>query len=611
MFIDVSDNSGKPYLRLVKSVRVENAGGKKVSQKSVIYNIGPLSKYDDGKPDYVGRLRESVRARKPLIGELEAYIEAEAEAEEYKFTIREGEPLCVGHPKLCSQILIERIIEELGLRNLISTYKGFKKIEYDVYGFVKLLIMGRILNPASKMATVGQNGDYYKAVVKGQNADNVYDTLSFVAEHKEQITRRMNTNIIKKTGRRGEVIYYDVTNFYYEIDEADADELDEEGNVIEKGLRKMGVSKENRKQPIVQMGLFMDEKGMPIGVETFPGNTLDHLTLTTALKRNIDDIEHTRFILISDRGIQYYPALLHAIDCGNGYIVAKSLAKGKASEREWAYSDEGYIIDSPTFKYKSRTVRRTATDENGNEREIAEKVVVYWSKKYYDKCRAENKSFLDMLEKIIASPTSFRVSSTAAKSLRKFLSGELVNVKTGEMIDSSDIKALIDTRKIEEFTRGFGYYQLTTSELLMDPKTVIDKYHGLSQIENQFRIMKGDLSTRPLFVSNPEHITAHLLICMIALLIVRIIQIRIVCFLPPHPSHDDPPSWSLGLSANRIQSALNSWSVDQFSGDRFRFMNIDDGDLKLILDAFAIVIPLKFFSRAELKSIKSNIIVFM
>jgi hypothetical protein len=398
---------------------------------------------------------------------------------------------------------------------------------------------------------------------------------------------------------------------YFEIEEPDENEYDEEGEVTMYGLRQNGVCKEERKLPIVQMGLFMDERGIPIGVEAFPGNTLDHLTLKAALEKNIDGIEKSRYILISDRGICYYPSLMHAVDSGNGYIIAKSLAKSKKVEREWAYSDEGYIVDGPNFKYKSRVIRRTVTDENGDEREIAEKVITYWSRKYYDKSRAENKSFLDMLEKILASPQNFRVSVTAAKSLRKFLSGDLVKVQTGEMIDSSDIKALIDPKKVDEFTQGFGFYQLVTSELLMDPKEVIQKYHGLSQIENQFRIMKGDLSTRPLYVRNPDHILAHLLICMIALLIIRIIQIRIVDFSHFDSSSDDSPYWFIGMSGDRIQSALNSWLLDMLPGDRFRFMNIDDGDLKSILDAFGIVIPLKLFSRAELKSIKSNIKIFM
>jgi len=105
----------------------------------------------------------------------------------------------------------------LGLRNLVSSYKGFTKIGYDVYGFVKMLIYGRILQPASKMATVRQNEGYYEAIIKEYNADNVYDTLGFIAAHKEQIIRRMNTALVKKGKRRTEIIYYDVTNFYFEI----------------------------------------------------------------------------------------------------------------------------------------------------------------------------------------------------------------------------------------------------------------------------------------------------------------------------------------------------------------------------------------------------------
>lgn len=123
------------------------------------------------------------------------------------------------------------------------------------------------------------------------------------------------------------IIYYDVTNFYFEIEELDEDILDEDGNVLEKGQRKMAVCKEERKLPILQMGLFMDDDGFLIAVESFPGNTLDHLTLRPALKRNIDDLDLSRFILIADRGICNYMNLLHVLDAGNGYIVSKSLLK--------------------------------------------------------------------------------------------------------------------------------------------------------------------------------------------------------------------------------------------------------------------------------------------
>lgn len=123
-----------------------------------------------------------------------------------------------------------------------------------------------------------------------------------------------------------QIIYYDVTNFYFEIEDPDED-IDDDENIIEKGQRKMGVSKEQRRQPIVQMGLFMDDDGIPIAIESFPGNTPDHLTLRPSLKRNIDDLDFSRFIMIADRGICNYMNLLHLLDAGNGYIISKSLLK--------------------------------------------------------------------------------------------------------------------------------------------------------------------------------------------------------------------------------------------------------------------------------------------
>jgi transposase len=613
MFIDTSKNNGKDYLRLVKSKRELNAQGEKVSRKTVILNIGSLDKFDDGEPNYLARLRESFRAGIPLIPSLESYCEKKQPREKYKFTFEEGSPECVGESKLYSHMFLERIIEELGLRNLFSSYKGFTKIEYDVYGFAKLLIFGRLLCPASKRSTIEQNKDYYEEVITDFNPDNVYDTLGFIANHKDQIIRRINTNLLKKTKRRTEVIYYDVTNFYFEITKADEDELDEDGNVVIKGLRKFGVCKEERKLPIVQMGLFMDNQGVPIAMESFPGNTLDYQTILPALKKNIDNIELSRFIMIGDRGICTYKNLLHLLDTGNGYILAKSLAKSKATERAWTYEEDGYKYKdkTKTFKYKSRIQSRTVEDENGISRTINEKVVVYWSEKYEKRAIAQNKSFLEFIAKLIESPSNFRVTATQAKSIRQFFRKEIVHEETGEVFESSELIALLDMDKVEEYRKSMGYYQIVTSELELDALEVIDKYRGLSRIEEQFRIMKGGLSTRPIFLSNPEHINAHLLICLIALIMMRIIQNRIVeSGLVPSAIEKDV-SWTAGLSADRIQTALNKWMVERMPNDYYRFLNTDDPDLKLILDAFNINIPYKMYQRGELKNIKTNTKIFM
>jgi transposase len=612
MFIDVFKNNGKPYLRLVNSVKVKNNDGKKVSQKKTVLNIGPMDKFDDGRPDYIQRLRKSFNAGQPLIDFIEPYCAKHAPMQRYTFNYTEGEPACIGNPKLFSHMLFERISEELGLNFFFSSYKGFTKIKYDVYGFAKLMIFGRILNPASKLATVKQNDDYYEPILdKKHNPDNIYDALDFIADNHDKIIRRMNTNIVKKGDRNTDLIFYDVTNFYYEIEDPNNDILDDDGEIFEKGMRKMGVSKENKKQPIVQMGLFMDNNGIPIAVESFPGNTLDHLTLKKSLSKNIDNLELSRFILVADRGICNYANIIHTIDGGNGYIMAKSLLKSNAKEREWAYSVDGFTIQSPEFKHKSRIVRKTVKDENGDRREITEKVVVYWSKNFADRGIKENKSFLEFLDKLMDSPENFRITATQSKSLRRFMDKNMVDEKTGEIVDSSKLRAMIDKSKVDAFKRNFGYYQIVTSELMMDDKEVIEKYHGLSQIENQFRIMKGDLSTRPLFVRTPEHIKAHLLICMIALTMMRIIQNRIVKSGVVKNAEEKDVCWTMGLSGERIQRALNKWQVELLPGDYYKFMNTNDTDLRLILDAFGIEIPPKFYKRAELKLIKTETKIFM
>lgn len=608
MFVEKVKNNGKDYLRLAQSVRVTNKNGYKVSQKKVILNIGPLDRFDDGKPDYVERLKKSFKAGVPIIPELEPYCNEKKPHEVYRFSITEGSPDCFGHPKIYSHLFLRSIIKDLGLYSFFNSYKGFTKIQYDLYGFTELLIFGRILNPASKIATVKQNDDYYEPILKDYNPDNVYDTLSFIASNKDKIIRRINTNLTKKAGRSTELIYYDVTNFYYETEEPDEDILDDNGEITTTGLRKMGVSKENKKQPIVQMGLFMDNDGIPISIESFPGNTLDHLTFRPALKSGIDNLDYSRYILVADRGIFQYRNLLYLLDAGNGYIVSKSFLKSKNTEKQWAYDNNDYKYLGSDFKYKSRIIKHKVKDEKGSTREIEELVVVYWSKKYKDRCLKENKSFLDFVKKLTESPHNFKVTSIQAKGLRKFFRNDVMYNKTGELLNSKDLVAMIDYDKINQYTESLGYYQIVTSELTMNPLDVIEKYHGLSQIEDQFRVMKGDLETRPLFVRTKNHVDAHLLICMISLVIIRIIQKRILSCGIIEKNND--LMWESGLSGERIQEALNRWKVDTLPGDLYRFLDIDYPDLKLILDAFDINIPAKLYQRGELKSLIGNTKIF-
>jgi transposase len=315
---------------------------------------------------------------------------------------------------------------------------------------------------------------------------------------------------------------------------------------------------------------------------------------------------------IADRGICNYQTVCHLTDRNKGYIFSRSIKKSTTEEKNWIIGEDDYINVSSEFKYKSKVIKKTVKDENGEKREIVQKVVSYWSKSFYDKEYAENKSFLEFLDKLITSPASFRVSKTQAKSIKSFLKKDLLNSSTGEIINSNSLKAMIDLEKIDEYKKFMGYYQIVTSELNMDDLEVIEKYHGLSQIENQFRIMKSDLQTRPIFVRNKEHIEAHLIVCMIALLILRIIQKKIVGsnLVKSKTKSNKKLSWQMGLTGERIQRALHKWTIDKLPGDYYRFNNLDDSDLKLILDAFKIKIPVKLYRKLELKNLKTSIKIF-
>ena len=607
MYVEVTKNNGIPYLRLVKGVRRPNANGVMTVTKKTILNIGPLSRYDDGKPNYVQRLKESYRNGNPLIPELLPYV-GEEPVRKYTIEITAGGEYCYATPKRFAPCLLDPVFSVLGLDQLFASIKHSSKIQYDLQGIVRLLTYGRLLEPASKMATMRQNDSYYRPLVKSSNDDNVYDALDVIYENRKQIIQRMNSCITKGIGRNTDTVFYDVTNFFFEVEEPDEDKTDDKGNVIAKGLRKMGVSKENRKQPIVQMGLFLDDNGIPISIEMFPGNTLDHLTFRTAMRNTVDTLNLKRFILIADRGMYNGTNMCHVLDGKNGYIVSKSLKKSTKKERDWVLDQEGYTVSSPDFKYKSHIITRTVSDESGNTRKIREKVVVYWSRAFYAREKHENQSFLDFIEKLKANPAGFRVSAARSRCLRKFMKKDVVDKETGEIIDSRKLLSMIDEDKLTEFNELMGYYQIVSSELEMDDMEIIDKYHGLTRIEDQFREMKGTLETRPIWVNTPEHIHAHLLICFMALTMMRVIQYKIKKALPDDKSKD--LNWTYGMPGKRFQKALRSWTVDQISDEYYRMSNIQNEDLLTICSAVNLHLPLSLFTRGALRSLKASVLVF-
>lgn len=601
MFVEQFKNNGIPYLRLVQSFRVEVAQGRKVPRKKTVLNIGPLARFDDGKPNFVQRLKDSYKNGAPIVDSLLPYVEAPL-PQKHVVTFVDGDSACIGEPKLAAGLLLDRLFCQLGLDKLCATLKHSLELDYDLAGFLRLLIFGRMLQPASKWETARQNEQYFSSLADTSYPYHVYDALDVLADHKEQFIRRMHSSLCKSVGRSTSHIYYDVTNFFFEIENSDPDEPVNGG--MQKGLRQKGVSKENRKEPIVQMGLFLDENGIPITIEAFPGNTLDQATLRPALKKSLNKLEVGRFVLVADRGMHSFYNLCHLARDGQGYIVSKSIRKTSKQERQWILEQDGYTVKSSSFKLKSRIVTRKVADENGNDMELKEKVVVYWSERFYKREYHEHKSFLDFLEKLRSNPASFRITATQSRQLKKFFKKDFVHGDTGEIIESGKLLGMLDEEKLEELTAYMGYYQIVTSEIDMSDEDVVEAYHGLTQIEDQFREMKGTLATRPIYVSTREHIQAHLLVCMMALTMLRLIQKRV---LASQSKEQDESLWSYGISGRRVQAALQKWQIDKLPGDLYRFHNTMDGDLKQILTAFSLDIAPKLYNRGDLRILKAGI----
>ena len=608
MHIEVANNNGTRYLRLARCRRGRNKDGAPTIIKDIVLNIGPLSRYDDGGPDYLGRLRESFKAGAPLIPSLKPYAGKAAKTHVIRY--RDGDPECEGTPLRLAPCVLDPFFSALGLDQFFASVKFASKIRYDLQGVVRLHVYGRLLEPASKCATMGQNGSYAAPPADDGNDGSVYDALDVVDANAEKIIRRMNTCVTRGAGRKTGLVFYDVTNFFFETERPDEDAGD--GG----GLRKMGVSKENRRQPIVQLGLFMDGEGIPLSVGVFPGNTLDHHTLRPALEKTVGTLGPGRFILVADRGMYSGSNMWHVRDAGNGYIVSKSLRKSTAEEVAWALSPVGYDSPGADFRCKSHVVARTATlverGPDGKERkkklEFEEKVVVYWSRAFYERERRENKSFLEFVERLKANPGGFRVTAAQSHSLRRFLRDEVVDRETGDILDGRRLRAMIDDAKLEEFNRLMGYYQIATSELDMPDREVIAKYHGLTQIEDQFREMKGTLETRPVFVRTPGHIRAHLVVCFIALTMMRLIQRKTRSVLGPDMGKD--LDWTYGIPGERLVRALANWQVDEMPGGYLRMLNVRDGDIRMVLEAFGIEIGPRLYTKGDVRKLKSAVRAF-
>jgi hypothetical protein len=524
-----NNNNNTRYLRVEEDYSV-NDNGTWRRKKRVVKNLGPLSRFDDGKPDYLKRLRQSFKDGHPLIEELGELLDLKpvSEVVQIAFDTASDED-CYSSPKNIGSFVLDALFDDLGVYEVLSRHKSDRRIDYDLVGIAKMLVFGRVMSPDSKRATFYDKGRYLLDVTSCADINEVYSSLDALSASSAAIQRRMNLKVEQAIGRSSEVCYYDVTNYWFEIKQKDQDILDEAGNVIIEDMRKPGPSKAKNRKPIVQMGLFTDTNAIPLSFHALPGNHIDQTTLRPAMRKTIDRMGFKRVIVVADGGVNSGKNIAHILDQGGGYVFSKSAKGSDKATKSWILDETDYLSnEAATFKSKSKIRERIIEAEDGTKRTITEKIVCYWSYGHYLRACKENESFITWVEAVLDNPDKLKDKQS---NYQKYLKKTKVDTKTGEVLkDAKDVLSL-QLDKINEDRALMGYYTIMTSETQMQDSAVIKRYHGLGRIEDAFRTIKSDLDGRPVYVRTPKHIEAHFLICFIALTMIRILQHHILTHL--------------------------------------------------------------------------------
>ncbi len=617
MYLDCFKNYGKPYLRIVHNF-YHTDNGKLKQRRVTLKNLGLLSNYDDGKPDLLKRLREQFKN-----GELVDLSQFDlTKIQKEKDTIPVKDINLKLNPKNIGYLLLNQMYHNLGIDVFLNRIKSDSKIEYDLNGLTKLLIFERILNPQSKKKTFENKNRYLFPVTTSEDLNDVYKTLDVLNENSKKIQNRMNTRIKNSSiGRVTDLTYYDVTNYYfetmygdddvYELDENNEIVKDEKGQpvIVRKGFRKKGVSKEGKKEPIVQMGLFIDNNGIPVSHKLFPGNTQDKTTFKNVLENDVDDMDLGRIVVVADNGMNTQENKYLIVEKGNGYIVSKSVKKSWKKMGPWALDKNDYIeiknsFGEVVFKYKSRIneIELTYKNEDGtkSKRKAKEKEIIYWSKKHYEKEVNQNKKFIEYLESCKEHPDKLKDKE---RKSQQFIKTVDVDKETGEVIHPEKVIVFLD-EKLKKYKETMGFYSIVTSEIEEDDREIINRYHGLSRIEDSFRIIKSDLEGRPIYVWTEEHIKAHFLICFIALTIIRIMQYKILKY--ENKSTLNVDGWEQGITAEKIKEALNNFQADQVYCDYYKITEIDE-EMDKILKSNEIQFQFEDYNIQEIKTLRKQI----
>lgn len=401
---------------------------------------------------------------------------------------------------------LQSIAYQLRIDEISKTIVQDSKIEYDFNSILSMLIYERILNPSSKKSSFESSDSLL--MKRNFELHHVYKSLEVLAKNSEMIQESLYKNSSSVIVRNDTVLYYDCTNFYFEIEEDD-------------GFRNYGISKENRPNPIVQMGLFLDGSGLPLAFDLTPGNTNEQTTLKPIEKRIIRDFEMSDVIVCTDAGLSSIANRKFNNTDKRSYVTVQSIKKLKGHLKEWALDPSGFSsstkaninihdIDDDDTYYKERWI-----NENG----LEERLIISYSRKYarYQK-GIRDEQIERALKKI--EKKGVITKNMSPHSINRFIREDMVT-DNGELAEG--VLLSLNREQIIKESQYDGFYG-TTTNLEIPIEEVIKINKGRWEIEETFRIMKTDFKSRPVYVSKKESIEAHFLTCFIALLILRILE---------------------------------------------------------------------------------------
>lgn len=503
--------NGRIYLYIEKGYRDKTT---KKSRSKVVKSLGYLDELEKQYPDPIAHFKELARKM----------TEDEKAEKRLTLTINTDDRLpenAEGRKNFGYAALL-KIYHDLELHSFFNNKARHENFKFNTNSIMILLVISRLLYPGSKKKVFEEKGLYFERF--SFSLDDIYRALSHYAGISKELQRHLHENITTKYGRNMKTIYYDVTNYYFEIDSPD-------------DLRKYGKPKQNRKKPVVQMGLALDSDGIPIHYELFPGNKLDKETFRSVIGEVRRNYNTGRIVVVADMGIITGDNIffLTGGEKGknlNGYVFSFSIRGGTDAFKAYVLDEKGYadrkgkpVQEETGFKIKSRVIARdikvTMTSGKTKTKTVYEKQVVFWAKKYYDKARAERAEVVKKALDLIANPVKYnRATSYGAAA---YVTNLEFDKETGEILEGEKIPAF-NFDKLAQDEKYDGYYAIVTSELEMSDGEVIDTYRGLWEIEETFKITKSELEARPVYVRKEDHIDAHFLTCFIALAIIRLIQ---------------------------------------------------------------------------------------